>query len=112
LFPDIFERLLVDVADDYAAARAAEYVAEWIDVHALGAEKIRFAIVSILDARYSILVDRTRGQLCQFPCSSACEAAGIFFYSIDILFGLGRRETFISTGFSVLLPANKDSFGA
>ena len=44
MLPDIFEGRLVDVSDNDAAARAAENVAEWVNMYALSAEKIRFAI--------------------------------------------------------------------
>ena len=44
MFPDILERSLIDVTQDNAAACADEDVAERIDMNALGAKKIRFAV--------------------------------------------------------------------
>ena len=44
LFPHIFKPDSVYIADDDAAARAAKDIAERIDMHAFGREKVRFAI--------------------------------------------------------------------
>ena len=49
--PDIFKRGLIDISDNNAAARTTEDVAEGINVHALGREKIRLANLFIPSGR-------------------------------------------------------------
>ena len=44
LLPDFIEGGISHVADDYTAARSAEYVAIRVDVDRFCAEKIRFAV--------------------------------------------------------------------
>ena len=46
--PDLFERRFIDISDNNAAARTAKDVAERIDVHAFGPEKIRLTSISTL----------------------------------------------------------------